>query len=202
MNKTKKSGPAIFMYCVIGITIITWMVCFTLYYRNIYKNDVILWTGITAFTTMYHFWGRIIMGNVSKLFEKYLNYNQWLFRQKNFEKPLYKLLCVKKWKGKALTYNPELFSLKERSLDEIAQTMVKAETDHWINEVISLSTLLFPIIWGQFWIFFITVIVAMLFDAQFIIIQRYNRPRIIKILEKRQLDIKNKNNNKENIVLA
>ena len=187
MSKLKKSGPAIFMYCVIGITIITWVVCFTLYYRNIYKNGIILWTGITAFTIMYHFWGRIIMGNISKLFKKHLNYNQWWFKQKKFEKGLYKLLRVKEWKGKALTYNPELFSLKENSLEDIANTMVKAETDHWINEVISLSTLLFPLLWGQFWIFLITAVAAMIFDAQFIVIQRYNRPRIVKILEKKEL---------------
>ena len=62
--------------------------------------------------------------------------------------------------------------------------MVKSELDHWINEAISLSTLLFAIPWGQLWIFSITAIAAMIFDAQFIVIQRYNRPRIIKILEK------------------
>ena len=191
MNKAKKSGSAIFMYCVIAITIIIWVVCFTLYYNNIYKNNVILWTGITAFTIMYHFWGRIIMGNVSKLFKKHISYKQWWFKERNFEKKLYKVLRVKEWKGKALTYNPELFSLKEHSLEEIADTMVKAELDHWINEVISLSTLLFAIPWGTLWIFAISAFIAMIFDSQFIIIQRYNRPRVLKILEK-----ENKNNKK------
>ena len=62
--------------------------------------------------------------------------------------------------------------------------MTKSEVDHWINEVISLSTLLFAIPWGEFWIFLITAIAAIIFDSQFIIIQRYNRPRIVKILEK------------------
>ncbi len=186
MSSNKKSGPAIFMYCVIGITLITSIICFTLYYRNIYKNGVILWTGITAFTIMYHFWVRIIMGNVSKLFKKHINYKQWWFREKNFEKSLYKFLHVKEWKDKALTYNPESFSLKEHSLEEIANTMAKSEVDHWINEVISVSTILFSIPWGQFWLFTITAIVAMIFDSQFIIIQRYNRPRIVKILERRE----------------
>ena len=184
MSKTKKSGPAIFMYCVIGITVITSIVCFTLYYGKFYKNGIILWTGITAFTIMYHFWVRIIMGNVSKLFKKHINYEQWWFKEKRFEKEFYELLHVKQWKDKALTYNPESFSLKHHSLEEIANTMVKSELDHWINELISLTTLLFAIPWGQFWIFLITAIVAMIFDAQFIVIQRYNRPRIIKILEK------------------
>lgn len=187
MTKTKKSGPAIFMYCVIAITVITSIACFTLYYGNIYKNGVILWTGITAFTIMYHFWVRIIMGNVSKLFKKNINYNQWWFKEKSFEKGLYKLLRVKEWKGKALTYNPESFSLKEHSLEEIANTMTKSEVDHWINEVISLTTILFAIPWGKLWIFLITAIIAMIFDSQFIIIQRYNRPRVLKILNNKEL---------------
>lgn len=183
----KKSGPAIFMYCIIAITVITSIVCFALYYGDFYKTRIILWTGITSFTIMYHFWVRIIMGNVSKLLIKHINYNQWWFKEKSFEKNLYKILCVKKWKGKALTYNPELFSLKDNSLKDIANTMTKAELDHWINEIISLSTLLFACIWGELWIFFITAILAMIFDSQFIIIQRYNRPRIIKILEKERI---------------
>lgn len=94
-----------------------------------------------------------------------------------------------------MTYNPELFSLKEYTLEEIANTMCKCEVDHWINEVISLSTLLFAIPWGTLWAFAVSAFVAMLFDGQFIIIQRYNRPRIIKILEKEKL----KNKKRETI---
>ena len=184
MKKIKPSGPAIFMYCVIVITVITSIICFTLYYKNIYKEKVILWTGITAFTIMYHFWVRIIMGNVSKLFKNHMNYKQSFFRERKFEKKLYKMLKVKQWKGKALTYNPESFSLKNHSLEEIANTMCKSEIDHWINEFISLSTLLFAILWGELWIFAITALVAMIFDGQFIVIQRYNRPRVLKVLER------------------
>ena len=195
MSKTKKSGPAIFMYTVIAISVIVSIICFVVYYGNINKNKIILWTGITAFTIMYHFWVRIIMGNVSKLFKKYINYKQWLFKERKFEKKLYKLLRVKDWKGKALTYNPESFSLKEHSLEEIANTMAKSEVDHWINEAISLSTMLFALMWGEFWIFCLTAVAAMIFDSQFIIIQRYNRPRIVKIID-RENKIKEKKTEK------
>lgn len=184
MIKLNKSGPALFMYSVIGVTLITSIVCFMIYYSNINKSAVILWTGIVAFTIMYHFWVRIIMGNVSKLFKKHINYKQWWFREKKFEKRFYELLRVKEWKGKALTYNPESFSLKEHSLEEIANTMTKSEVDHWINEAISLSTLLFAIPWGAFGVFLISAIAAMIFDSQFIIIQRYNRPRVIRLIQK------------------
>lgn len=198
-QKKKMSGPAIFMHSVIIITIIIWIICFTLYYRNIYKNEIVLWTGITAFTIMYHFWVRIIMGNVSKLFKKHINYKQSCFKERKFEKKLYKLLRVKDWKEKAFTYNPETFSLKSNSLETIANTMAKSEVDHWINEAISISTMFFSIVWGAFWIFFLTAIVAMIFDSQFIIIQRYNRPRVVKLIERQKAKMisdKNKEDNK------
>ena len=186
MEKSKKSAPAIFMYCVISIMIIISITCFTLYYKNSYKNSIILWTGIVSFTIMYHFWVRIIMGNVCKLFKKHINYKQKWFKERKFERRIYKLLRVKEWKGKALTYNPELFTLKDNSLEDIANTMCKVEIDHWINEIISLSTLLFAIPWGGFIAFLLSAIIAMIFDGQFIIIQRYNRPRVINIIEKQK----------------
>ena len=182
--KNKMSGPAIFMHSVIWVTAITSILCFSLYYGNYYRSETFLWIGIVAFTIMYHFWVRIIMGNVTKLFKDKINYSQWWFKERKFEKKLYKFLHVKEWKDKALTYNPETFSLKNHSLEEIANTMAKSEVDHWINEIISLSTMLFAIPWGAFWIFFGSALFAMIFDSQFIIIQRFNRPRIVKLLER------------------
>ena len=196
MKLFQTSGPALFMYSVIAIGLILSVVCFGAYYSEQTENDIILWIGITAFTITYHFWGRIILGNVSKLFKKHINYKQWLFKERRFEKKIYEILKVKKWKGKALTYNPEQFDLKQNSLEQILNTMTKSEVDHWINEVISISTMFFGLIWGQTWIFVITAIAAMIFDGQFIVIQRYNRPRIIRILEKE----KYKNKKLENFV--
>ena len=71
--------------------------------------------------------------------------------------------------------------------------MTKSEVDHWINEAISISTMFFGLIWGETWIFVLTAIAAMIFDGQFIVIQRYNRPRVIKIIEKRTKNEENKN---------
>ena len=190
MNKEKRSkpsGPAIFMYAVIAATVAGAVVCFALYYSGICENGALLWTGIVCFTVMYHFWVRIIMGNVSKLFV--INYDQPWFKERKFEKKLYQILKVRKWKEKVLTYNPDLFSTKLHSYDEIANTMAKAEVDHWINEIIALSTVLFSLIWGYFWIFLVTAIAAMIFDFQFIIVQRYNRPIVLRVADKKRKKI-------------
>ncbi len=183
MKKLKISGPALFMYIVIFVTLCACAVCFSLYYSGKTESKAVLWSGVTAFMIVYHFWGRIILGNVTKLFK--INQNHWWFREKGFEKRLYELLQVTKWKDKALTYNPESFSMKAHTLDEIAAVMTKSEVDHWVNEVVSLVSILFSLVWGEAWIFVITAIFAMLFDAQFIVIQRYNRPRILRLLEKK-----------------
>ena len=181
-QKHKPSGPAIFMYCVIALTALIATICFYLYYSHITESDIALWTGVTCFTIMYHLWVRIIMGNVSKKLK--IEYTMWWFKERTFEKKLYRFFKVKNWKDKALTYNPELFSLKDYSLKEIANTMCKAETDHLINVLISLSTLLFALIWGQLWIFLITAIFAIAFDMQFVFIQRYNRPRVVRLIKR------------------
>lgn len=184
MKKHKPSGPAIFMYSVIAGTILIWSVCFGFYYNGVTDSDVVLWAGIASFMIMYHFWVRIIMGNVSKLIK--INPEHPWFYEKKFEKKLYKLLRVRKWKDKVLTYNPEKFDFSENSLHDVLKTTCKAETDHLINEVISLSSLLFSLIWGQFPIFLVTAVAAMLFDAQFIVVQRYNRPKLRKIMTRRE----------------
>ena len=48
MEKNKMSKPAIFMHSVIIVTCLASIICFTLYYGNIYKSEVVLWTGITC----------------------------------------------------------------------------------------------------------------------------------------------------------
>lgn len=188
--KQKPSGVALFMYAVIAVSAAVSAVCFALYYGGAFVNGIFLWVGIVFFMIMYHLWLRLIFGAISRYFP--INSHARWFRPLAFEKGLYRLLRVKRWKNTSLTYNPESFSLKDHSLEEIATTMSKAETDHWMNEGISLSSLLFSLLWGEFWIFLITALAAMVFDARFIIIQRYNRPRILKVAEK-QRQKKNRN---------
>lgn len=181
-TKTKPSGPAIFMYCVIALCAIISVICFTMYYTEIHSSELFLWIAITCFTITYHLWLRIIMGNITMHFK--IDYTMWWYKEHRFDKSISKLFRVKKWKDKALTYRPELFSLKDFSLTDIANTMCKAETDHLINVLISLSTIFFGFIWGMTWIFAITAFLAILFDMQFVLIQRYNRPRVVKLINK------------------
>lgn len=178
MPKTKKSISAILMESAIILAVMLTVMCFVLHYGGFYQSTVMLWCGIVAFVILYQFGLRLLTGQLNNGL-KIDPTHPW-FKPCEFEKPLYKLLKVKKWKKNVPTYNPELFVLSERPLEDIAKSMAKVEVDHWTNVVISLTTLLFPLLWGKFWLFFVVAVLCILFDLQFVAIQRFNRPRVLR----------------------
>ncbi|MBQ4150431.1 MAG: hypothetical protein IJC81_01325 [Clostridia bacterium] len=183
MPKQKLSGPAIFMYGTIMLTVLISAICFALYYSGIYKISIILWCGIVSFMILYHFGLRILMGEVTKHFK--IIFRHPFYKERRFEKGLYKLLKVRKWKDKVLTFEPENYDFENRTLEQLATTMAKSELDHWINEVISVLSLLFIFLWGCPPAFLISAVAAMIFDAQFIIVQRYNRPIVVRLIDRK-----------------
>ena len=184
MKRRNVSGPAIFMYSVIILTVLASALCFSIYYSGIHKNSALLWTGIVSFMILYHFGLRILMGNVTNKFK--INYSNPFYKSRKFEKPLYRLLKVRTWKDKVLTFEPDKYDFKNRTLEELATTMSKSELDHWINQLISLFSILFTFLWGCAPAFIITAVLAMIFDAQFIIVQRYNRPIVLRLISAKE----------------
>ncbi len=189
MKKKNLSGPAIFMYSVILFVTLTSAVCFFLYYSGVLQSDAILWAGIVSFMILFHFGGRIYMGNITKKWN--INYNHPFYKQRKFEKKLYKILRVRKWKDKVFTFEPQLYDFQNRTLPQLATTMAKSELDHWINEIISIISIFFFLIWGCFSAFFISAVLAMIFDAQFIIVQRYNRPIVLRLMQRKLSKLQN-----------
>lgn len=82
------------------------------------------------------------------------------------------------------TYDPTCFDPKLRSWNEIAQAMCQAEIVHEVIVVFSFLPLLAAIPFGAFGVFLITSLLAALYDLCFVIMQRFNRPRILKFIEK------------------
>ena len=192
MKKHNLSGPAVFMYSVIAFVFAISVVCFAVYYSGVYESAVVLWCGIVSFMILYHFGLRILFGEITKRFKH--DYNHPWYRERAFEKRLYKMLKVRKWKDKVLTFDPEAYDFKGRTLHELATTMSKSELDHWINEIISVVSIFFLFIWGCPAAFIISAVAAMLFDAQFIVVQRYNRPIVLRLRERRMAKVASREN--------
>ena len=147
------------------------------------------WLGCTISfgTTAYHFAMRLAVGYLlPKLTDYDFDYRHAWFQPRFWESALYRKLHLRSWKGKLPTYAPGQFSLKNNTLHRIIQNMCGAELVHEIIMVLSFLPLLMVPIWGEFRVFLITSALAALFDSIFVMAQRYNRPRLVRIYERQE----------------
>lgn len=146
--------------------------------------DWVLPFAITFGTFFYHFAMRLLVGHVlDRIMQNKADVTKPWFQLKAFERPLYKALGVKKWKGNLPTYDPSCFDPKLHSWDEIAQAMCQAEIVHEVIVILSFLPLLAAIPFGSFGVFLITSLLAALYDLSFVIIQRFNRPRVLRCIQ-------------------
>ena len=144
-------------------------------------------TLVSFITTSYHFVMRIVVGRIiDGIYHNRMNYNNKWFKVSNIENKIYEIIKVREWKNYMPTYTPETFSLKHRTLEEIAKGMCQSEIVHEIIVVLSFMPILAIPCLGRPLAFIVTSILAACFDMIFVIMQRYNRPRIVKLLEKRR----------------
>lgn len=136
-------------------------------------------------TTFYHLGMRLAVGlSVDAKYHNRMDHTKKWFRVGSFEQRFYKLIRVKQWKKKLPTFTPQNFQLKSRSAAEIIQATCQAEIVHEINMVLSFLPVLFSRWFGSLDVFLITSCLAFLFDGTFVIIQRYNRPRLLRLLKR------------------
>ena len=140
---------------------------------------------ITFATCLYHFAMRLLVGHcLNRIMGNQADYRKGWYQLRSIEKRLYKLFKVKKWKANMPTYDPSCFDPELHSWDEIAQAMCQAEIVHEVIAVLSFLPLLATILFGEFPVFFMTSLLSACFDLCFVIIQRFNRPRVIRLIEK------------------
>ncbi len=88
--------------------------------------------------------------------------------------------------GKMPTYEPEAFSLKKHSLEEIAQTMCQSEIVHEVIVMLSFLPLIEVLWFDSFFVFLSTSVASACFDMMFVIMQRFNRQRILNMIQREQ----------------
>lgn len=153
-----------------------------LYMKTSY--GVLLSLAITFGTMTYHFAMRLLTGLVfSIVMNNRADYRKKWFQVSKFEMALYHKLKVKTWKQKMPTYDAELFNPRIHTWDEIAQAMCQAELVHETIVVLSFLPIIEGIWFGAYLIFIITSVLSSGFDMMFVMIQRYNRQRIMKIAQ-------------------
>ena len=160
-------------------------VLFGVFYR-LWGAGWLLSCSVTCGLFAYHILIRFLApAIVTAVFCKRYDFRSKWFRPKPWEGALYAFLRVKKWKSRVLTYDPREFSMKLHTLPEIVNNMCHAEAVHELIVLLSFSSLLFAIPFGDFAVFFTTALLAAAIDSAFVIVQRYNRPRVVKLMERR-----------------
>ncbi len=181
MSSTKKT-----MYLISAMSLVFMFTFFGLFVRN--REDACFVLGITFMTISYHLIIRLVIGVlVDAVCDNHIDSSRGWFEDSDAERAFYRLIRVHKWKKKLPTFDEGLFSLKKHSLEDIIGASCQAEIVHELNIAASLLAILFAIPFGSLWVFALTSIAGALFDLVFVIIQRYNRPRLIRTAEKRRM---------------
>ena len=146
---------------------------------------------ITLGTFAYHFVMRLLIGLIfNTAMHNHADYTRRWYQVSRLETALYEKLRVQKWKGKMPAYHPELFDPHVHSWDEIAQAMCQAELVHEAIAVCSLLPIAAGAWFGAYPAFIITSILSAALDMVFVIMQRYNRPRIIRLMQRQRKVVK------------
>ncbi len=157
-----------------------------LFFIILYKKTAYgaaLTCSITFGTIAYHFCMRLAVGLIFSLImnNKADHMRKW-YQCRGWERKLYRKLNVKQWKNKLPTFDPDTFDLRKHSPEEIVQAMCQAELVHETAAALSLLPILLSIRFGALPVFIITSLLGMMLDLIFVMIQRYNRPRVVKLM--------------------
>ena len=148
-------------------------------------NNVIEIIAVILITTFYHSCIRPLTGSImDMIYHNNMNFSLWWFRERKFEKYLYKMLQVKRWKNIIPTYDKEAFDFRNKNIKEILGATCQAEVVHEIMFILAFVPLLLIIPYGQAAIFIISSIICASIDFICVIVQRFNRPRLMQLYRK------------------
>lgn len=137
---------------------------------------------ITFLTISYHFTMRLFVGESVTVICKNRSFKK--LKISKLEERLYRALKVKRWKKLIITAKPEQFDMKCNSMEALLHNMAQAELVHKIIVILSFVPIAFIIPFGAPAAFIITSLISSMIDIKYVIIQRFNRQRLQKAMEK------------------
>ncbi len=151
-------------------------------------GDVWLTLAITCGTTAYHLVMRLLVGLAFSVgMKNRADYGKRWYQVGEREMALYERLGVKRWKRGMPTYDPALFDPRTHTWDEIAQATCQAELVHETIVVLSFLPIAAGGRFGAYPVFIVTSMLAAGCDALFVVMQRYNRRRIMKLVQRERM---------------
>lgn len=138
-------------------------------------------------TVAYHLLVRLVIGGAVNLAmgNRGNPQSRW-FRPRRWEPALYRRLGVKGWKRHMPTYVPELFSLKTHTPEEVAGAMCQAEAVHAIGAAACMLPVAAAKWFGALPVFLLISLASAGLELALVIVQRYNRPRILALARQKK----------------
>lgn len=152
------------------------------------SSGILLPLAITSGTIAYHFVMRLMVGLAfHATMRNKADYRKRWYQVSKWEMAVYEKLKVKQWKRRMPTYDPALFDPRLHTWEEIVQAMCQAELVHETIVVLSFLPILAGIWFGEYPVFIVTSVLSAACDMVFVIMQRYNRQRVTKLLNRKSV---------------
>ena len=155
--------------------------------------EVFLPLAITFGTTSYHVVMRLLVGLAfCVVMQNQADYKKRWYQVDKHEMAFYEKLGIKNWKRRMPTYDHTLFDPRVHTWAEIAQAMCQAELIHETIALLSFLPIAAGIWFGEYPVFIVTSVLAAGYDTLFVMMQRYNRQRIMSLLERESIRKQNR----------
>ena len=152
------------------------------------SSGILLPLAITSGTIAYHFVMRLMVGLAfHATMRNKADYRKRWYQVSKREMAVYEKLKVKQWKRRMPTYDPALFDPRLHTWEEIVQAMCQAELVHETIAVLSFLPILAGIWFGEYPVFIVTSVLSAACDMVFVIMLRYNRQRVTKLLNRKSV---------------
>lgn len=109
----------------------------------------------------------------------YKTKTRFWYSQTDLEKRLYKKLKVKEWKNKLPTYDNSMFKIKSGSKEDVIKLMIQSENVHLLLIFLSYVPIFWSRTFGHWEWMLVMAFVFSIVHIPFVIVQRFNLPRII-----------------------
>lgn len=179
------SGIKRTLYLISGGSITLMFVFFALFVRT--NNNLMLIIAVLMLNAAFQVIARLLIGTICEgVFENGINSSGDWYKTSAFEDRLYGTLNIKGLKKFLPTFERTDFSLKKDSIQYIIDTGCEVEVEHELCIAASMLGVLFALIFGKVWLFAIVAATAVIYDLLFVVVQRFNRSRLITVQLKRR----------------
>lgn len=144
---------------------------------------LLLSLAITFGTASYHIIMRLLVGlSFQAVMQNRAEPGRRWYRVGKREMAVYETLKIKRWKRKIPTFDNALFNPQLHSWKEIAQALCQAELVHKTIMILSFLPIAEGIWFSAYPVFIITSVLAAGYGLLFVMMQRYNRQRVLTLL--------------------